>query len=131
MTIHTCHIACLSCNASSNINSCFSCDPSRGYMLNNYSCLTSCVNTTTFGFGYTEDPAVCVFCNLRCSSCFGVFDNCTTCKTSGTWRGFLYYNDTLGYWTCVNPCPAVPGHYVNTSINTCQLCDPVCATCGN
>lgn len=70
-----CHIGCLSCNTSSNINTCFSCDPDQGYMLNNKSCLTNC----TTDFGYTDDPAVCVYCNQYCKTCYGLFDNCSSC----------------------------------------------------
>jgi proprotein convertase subtilisin/kexin type 5 len=92
-------------------------------MLNNYSCLTTC----TTGYGYTEDPALCIWCNLRCASCYSVFDNCTSCKTSNPWKSYLFYNDTLGYWICVASCPDT--YFANTTSNTCELCDPVCATC--
>lgn len=44
-----CSSACLTCNNTGTVNVCFSCDPSLGYMLNNYSCLTTC----STGYGYT------------------------------------------------------------------------------
>ena len=121
--LRLCNTACLTCNTSSASNSCFSCDPGLGYMLNNYSCLTTC----TTGYGNTSDPAVCIWCNLKCRACFEVFDNCTLCQTSGTYKSFLYYNDTLGYYTCVTTCP--DGYFANTTQNTCDLCDHVCLTC--
>lgn len=118
-----CNVACLSCNGSGTTNVCFSCDAGLGFMLNNYSCLTICKS----GFGYTSDPAVCVFCDLHCVTCFGVFDNCTKCQTSGIWKSYLFYNDSLGYDTCISPCPSgLPAYYVNTTINTCMLCDAAC-----
>jgi hypothetical protein len=92
-------------------------------MLNNESCLTICKP----GYGYTDDPSMCIWCNLKCKSCYNVFDNCSTCVTNGTWKSFLYYNDTNGYYTCTNPCP--DGYFSNSSQNTCDLCDPVCITC--
>ncbi len=64
--LRLCHIACLTCNGSSNINMCFSCDSSLNYTLNNNSCLTSC----TTGYGNTSDPSVCIWCNLKCKACF-------------------------------------------------------------
>jgi hypothetical protein len=124
--LRTCNIACLSCNGSGTVNVCFSCEIGLGYMLNNYSCYTTCKPT----FGYTEDPSVCIFCDLHCVTCYNVFDNCTTCQTSGTWKSYLYYNDLLGYNTCVSPCPSgIPAYYVNTTTNICELCDPVCESC--
>ncbi len=56
-----------------------------------------------------------------------MFDNCTSCQTSGTYKSWLYYNDSLGYYTCETPCPA--GYFANNTAQTCDLCDPVCATC--
>lgn len=120
LDLRPCNVACLSCNASGTINVCFSCDPGQGYMLNNYSCLTTCRS----GFGYTPDPALCVFCDLHCVTCYGVFDNCSTCQTSGMWKSYLFYNATLGYDTCISPCPL--DYYLNSTINTCMLCDAVC-----
>ncbi len=64
--LRLCHVACLTCNGSSNINQCFTCDPSLGYTLNNASCLTTC----TTGYGYTSDPALCIWCNLKCKTCY-------------------------------------------------------------
>lgn len=121
--LRICNVACLTCNASGTVNVCFSCDISLGFMLNNHSCLTICKS----GFGYTPDPAVCIFCDLHCVTCYGVFDNCTKCQTGGIWKSYLYYNDSLGYSICVNPCPSgLPAYYVNATINTCMLCDAVC-----
>jgi hypothetical protein len=126
MDIRTCNAACLSCNATGTVNVCFSCDPGLGYMLNNYSCYNSCKP----GYGYTDDPAMCVWCDLHCTSCYATFDNCSTCVTSSTWKSSLFYNDTYGYWTCIATCPSgSPGYYLNTTINTCELCDPVCTSC--
>lgn len=124
--LRACNAACLSCNGTGAANNtCFSCDSGLGYMLNNYSCYNVCRP----GFGYTDDPAMCIYCDLHCSTCYGLFDNCSVCitTTGNKWKSYLYYNDSLGYWTCVNPCPA--GNYLNTTLNTCELCDAVCATC--
>jgi hypothetical protein len=123
--IHTCNEACLSCNNTGTVNVCFSCDPSLGFMLNNFSCYNNCRT----GYGYTEDPALCVWCDLHCTSCYGLYDNCSTCvtTTNSVWKSALYYNETDGYNVCVSNCPT--GYFVNTTTNICELCDPVCLTC--
>ena len=118
-----CHVACLSCNASTNINRCFSCDIGVGYKLNNNSCLTTC----TTGYGITSDPAVCIYCNLYCSSCYEYFDNCSACKSVAPWSSFLIENYTLGYFTCVPECGV--GYFENTTSRTCDYCNYECLTC--
>jgi hypothetical protein len=34
-----------------------------------------------------------------------MFDNCTSCQSSGTWASFLYANSSAGYLTCESTCP--------------------------
>lgn len=120
-----CNIACLSCYSGGTNTTCTSCDGSVPYLLNN----NTCYNICTTGFGYTDDPALCVWCNIYCTSCYAVADNCSSCYTNGSNSSFLYVNDTAGYSNCVKTCPA--GYFGNTTTYTCDLCDPSCTTCKN
>lgn len=104
------------------ITQCYSCDVSQGYMLSNTTCATSCLT----GYGLTPDPGVCVLCNSDCLVCYGVGDNCTVCKTTNV-RGYLYDNTTLGYTTCVDPCP--DGYWANSTSQACELCHSNCTLC--
>ena len=115
---------CLTCYGSL-ATQCTSCDSSGPYMLSNFTCAATCIS----GFGYTNDPSTCVWCNLKCSTsaCFGPFDNCTSCKSSGTWASFLYVNSTAGYLTCESTCPT--GYFGNSTARTCDLCNASCTQC--
>lgn len=78
---YLCNVACLSCNDTGTVDVCFSCDTSNNYRLSNYTCDTTCLT----GFGQTDDPGLCVFCNLYCSACYRQWDNCSACTTSGNY----------------------------------------------
>jgi len=121
---YTCNIYCLTCY-NKLISNCYSCDASVGYMLSNTTCATSCLT----GYGATSDPSLCVLCSSYCSACFEVADNCTTCKSASPWTSYLFYNSSLFYYQCVNPCPLGYYSYVNGSSRTCELCDPSCTSC--
>lgn len=107
-----CNVYCLSCFGST-INNCTSCDATQGYMLRNTTCATSCLS----GYGPTPDPAVCVKCDSDCLACYGLGDNCSSCKTNNPNKGFLYDNSTTGYTMCVNPCP--DGYWANSTSQAC------------
>ena len=118
----TCNMYCLSCYGAA-ISNCYACDVTQGYMLSNTTCATTCLT----GYGYTFDPSLCVLCDKNCTTCFGVADNCTVCKSGSPYTSYLYFNSTQGYSQCLNPCP--PSYFANTTARTCDLCDPNCTAC--
>jgi len=113
----------LSCYNGGTNTTCTSCDPSVPYLLNN----NTCYNICTTGYGYTNDPATCVWCSVYCTSCYDIADNCSTCHSAGPYASFLYINDTEGYFNCLKTCPS--GYFANTTTRICDLCDPTCTTC--
>jgi hypothetical protein len=122
LVAYTCNVYCLSC-FNKQITQCYSCDISQGYMLSGTTCNTSCLT----GYGPTTDPAVCILCDLKCTACYDLADNCTTCKSTGANASYLYDNTTIGYSQCVLTCPA--GTFINSTARTCDLCDANCTTC--
>lgn len=102
VTLRLCSVACTSCTYSSAKDSCLACNVTLGYKLNNASCLSKC----TTGFGITSDPGKCIWCDLRCLSCYYKTTNCSRCVTTGIWASSLLYNKTLGYLECVPTCPS-------------------------
>ena len=111
---YKCDVYCVTC-FNQSINQCYSCKASAGYMLSGTTCATSCLT----GYGVTSDPSFCVLCDSKCSACFEMADNCTSCKSASPNTAYLYYNDTVFYYQCVNPCPTGYYAFVNGTSRTC------------
>ena len=69
------------------------------------------------------DNMNCVFCDLRCLVCFELADNCSVCKSTGTYASFLYTVNS----SCLASCPI--GYYGNNTDRTCYPCDLACISC--
>lgn len=123
--VHTCHPYCAECYGALNTQCylCFS-NATVTYWQSNNTCDTVCLSR----FGYSA-PNFCVYCDLRCTACHTVLDNCTACTTSGIWTAYLSTTVNPNYPTCVNPCP--DGYFANKTSRTCDLCNSSCATCLN
>lgn len=119
MVGRTCNPMCSSCYGVSAAR-CYACV--APYMLNNNTCAASCLT----GYGPTDVPTVCVYCERHCKVCYLLANNCSSCQTSGAMRSFLHTVDPT-YPICVAPCPAP--YFANSTASTCDLCDSNCTAC--
>jgi len=120
-----CNTICTACYGTSTTQ-CYACvmNATDTYWQSNNTCSTVCLNH----FGYTDSPNVCVYCDLRCTSCYNTLTNCSSCTTSGTWTAYLDTSDPTNI-TCVNPCSAK--YFANKTAHTCDPCNVNCSTCLN
>ena len=87
----------------------------------------TCYNTCLFGFGYTTDPGVCVYCSKYCATCYNLADNCSKCYSTSTNASFLQYSNTTSYDQCVVTC--VGAFFGNTTTRVCDPCNLNCTSC--
>lgn len=80
------------------------------------------------GWGDIVDSQYCAWCNQRCVSCYNNGNNCSSCRTSGWYEGFMIITDFVANTgICYNPCPN--GYYANYTNHFCDRCTAPCNTC--
>mgnify|MGYP002362119593 CR=1 FL=1 len=84
----------------------------------------TCSSTCLSGYGMTFNVTYCVFCDLRCTACFDLSNNCTSCKSSGTYASYFLPSN----FSCLATCPT--GTFLNIGDRTCYPCDTSCVSCG-
>lgn len=110
-------------------DSCFGNGPTNCYTCVYPNVISGSTCSTTgciAGYGVTTDPLTCVKCNNTCISCAYLNINCSSCRTTGNFTAYLYY-DNVTYPKCLMSCPTE--FFANSTANSCDPCNTGCSIC--
>lgn len=87
-------------------------------------CRANCLS----GWGDILDSQYCAWCSPYCVSCYNNGNNCSSCKTSGSYEGFMVITDFVANTgSCSWGCPG--GSFANYTTHLCDNCTAPCKTC--
>lgn len=96
---------------------------SSGNFLSNSTCAAACLSL----YGSQSSSSVCILCDLHCTACAELSDNCSACVTAGALETFLDSSNAV-YKKCTANCPSTT--FANAANHLCEGCDTNCLTCG-